>query len=95
MEENHHNPFEQEERRPPFDMKTFHYFANIIKTIFYGFFVMMAGIFFGLYLGYGDPKYSTPKLMTIFYVVYGIVFLAYLFFVFKMWRKHHKEHISS
>ncbi|RAJ01489.1 hypothetical protein LX64_03704 [Chitinophaga skermanii] len=84
MEENRNL---QEEPKPPFDMETFKYFSRIIRTVFFGFFLLIFDAFVGLYLGFGDPTYSTPLLMTIFYIWFIASMGVYLYFVYKMWSK--------
>ncbi|MGX5818149.1 hypothetical protein ACWKWU_08135 [Chitinophaga lutea] len=76
-----------DEPRNPFDWQLVRYFVKIIQTVFTGLFWMMFNVFFGLYLGYGDPDESTPLGLALFYTWFGLSLAGYLYFVWRLWRR--------
>ena len=78
---------EQHDQKEPFDMGIVGYFVRIMRTLFIGFFWGIINIFFGLYLGFAVPEESTPGRMIFFYSWFIISLGAYLYLVFRLWRK--------
>ncbi|WP_143308611.1 hypothetical protein [Chitinophaga vietnamensis] len=78
------------EQRNNIDMDLVMFFIKIIRTIFLGLIWMLINIFLGLYLGFGVPEESTPGRMIFFYTWFTISLGAYLYLVWRMWRKKMK-----
>lgn len=82
---------EQEKHTPPsgssFDMGLLQFFIKIIRTVFIGLFWMMINIFIGLYLGFAVPAESTPGRLIFFYSWFVITLAAYIYLMWRMWRK--------
>lgn len=83
---------EETPEKPPedpnkMDYELFGFLIKIMRTIFIGFFWMMINVFLGLYLGFAVPEESTPGRLIFFYAWFGITLVAYLYFVWRMWRK--------
>jgi hypothetical protein len=79
---------EQHDRKEPFDMGIVAYFVRIMRTLFIGFFWMLVNAFLGIYLGLGIPEESTPTRMICFYSWFVISLGAYLYLVYRLWRKN-------
>ncbi|RAJ85521.1 hypothetical protein CLV59_102225 [Chitinophaga dinghuensis] len=77
--------------KPPFDMDLLRYFFKIMRTVVFGFFWMMINVFLGLYLGFGVPEESTPGRLLFFYSWLTISMTAFIYFLWRMWRKKEKE----
>ncbi|WP_217605322.1 hypothetical protein [Chitinophaga sp. GbtcB8] len=80
-------PTGPEEQRDPFKSEIVLYFIKITRTLFLGFFWMMINVFLGLFLGFAVPEESTPGRMIFFYAFAVITLGAYLYMVWKWWRK--------
>lgn len=78
---------EQYDQKEPFDTGIVAYFVRIMRTIFIGFFWGIINIFLGLYLGFAIPEESTPGRMVFFYSWFVISLSAYLYLVYRMWKK--------
>jgi hypothetical protein len=78
---------DQEESKDQFDWQLMQFFTKIIRTVFIGMFWMLINIFFGLYLGFGVPEESTPIRMTIFYGWFVLSLGAYIYFLWRVWRR--------
>ncbi|WP_147243432.1 hypothetical protein [Chitinophaga flava] len=83
----------EESERPPeedpnkLDRDLFWFLIKIMRTIFVGLFWMFINVFLGLYLGFGVPEESTPRRMFFFYTWFGVSLLAYLYMIWRFWRK--------
>ncbi|SFW89208.1 hypothetical protein [Chitinophaga sancti] len=84
--ENQENPH-QEDEKAPMDMRIVDYFVRIIRTVFLFLFWGIVNVFLGLFLGFADPDTSTTGRMIFFYSFACITLAAYLFVVWKTWRK--------
>ncbi|NIG52370.1 hypothetical protein [Chitinophaga sp. Cy-1792] len=80
-------PQSEAPQQPGFDVGLFMYFTKIIRTVFVGLFMLTADIFLGLYLGFAEPEASTPGRMIFFYTWLTITMAAYIYYIWKMWRK--------
>ncbi|CAL1521057.1 hypothetical protein [Chitinophaga sp. MM2321] len=69
------------------DRELFFFLIKIMRTIFVGFFWMMINVFLGLYLGFAVPEESTKGRMIFFYAWFGISLAAYLYMIWRFWRK--------
>ncbi|MEC5147745.1 hypothetical protein [Chitinophaga sp. 212800010-3] len=69
------------------DYDLFHFLVKIMRTIFIGLFWMLSNVFLGLYLGFAVPEESTPGRMIFFYAWFVITLGAFLYYVWKAWRK--------
>ena len=77
----------EEEQKDPFNSVMVLYFIKITRTLFLGFFWMMINVFLGLFLGFAVPDESTPGRMIFFYAFALITLGAYLYMVWKWWKK--------
>ncbi|SIO46333.1 hypothetical protein [Chitinophaga niabensis] len=77
----------EEEPKDNFDWKLLQFFVKIVRTIFIGLILMMIDIFTGMYLGFGIPEESTPTRLTLFYIWFGLSMGAYIYFLWRLWRK--------
>lgn len=69
------------------DYELFHFLIKIMRTMFIGFFWMMINVFLGLYLGFAVPEESTPGRMIFFYGWFTVSLCAYLYWVWRSWRR--------
>ena len=81
------SPEQHYDEKEPFDTGIVAYFVRIMRTIFIGFFWGVINIFLGLYLGFAIPEESTPGRMIFFYSWFVISLGAYLYLVYRMWKK--------
>ncbi len=77
----------EDDSRKQFDWQLMEFFIKIIRTVFYGMFWLMFNIFFGLYLGYGDPEVSTPLALGIFYTWLVLSAVGFVYLLWRMWRR--------
>jgi len=78
---------EQPSEEYKLNMQLVSFFVRIMRTIFLGFFLMMVDVFIGLFLGFAVPAESTMGRMIFFYSWFTITLAAYIYFVWRMWRK--------
>lgn len=78
---------QQPDRKEPFDLGMLQFFVKIGRTLFIGFFWMLVNVFLGLYLGFAVPEESTPGRMIFFYSWFVISLGAYLYLVWRMWKR--------
>ncbi|MET6999158.1 hypothetical protein [Chitinophaga defluvii] len=78
---------EQPSEEYKLNMQLVSFFVKIMRTIFLGFFLMMADVFIGLFLGFAVPEESTTGRMIFFYSWFIITLTAYIYFIWRMWRK--------
>jgi membrane protein DedA with SNARE-associated domain len=80
-------PNETEDQQAPFDMDLLRFLIKIMRTLFLGFFWMLINVFLGLFLGFAVPDESTPGRMLFFYSWLVLTLAAYLYVVWRWWRK--------
>jgi membrane protein DedA with SNARE-associated domain len=80
-------PEEKQDQKEPLNMEMVEYFVKIMRTMFLGFFWMLINVFLGLFLGMGLPDESTPGRMIFFYSWLVLTLAAYLYVVWRWWRK--------
>ncbi|GAA0531525.1 hypothetical protein [Chitinophaga japonensis] len=84
-------PADTEERQDPLKSDLVQFFVKIVRTLFLGFFWMLINVFLGLFLGFGVPDESTPGRMIFFYSWLVLTLAAYLYVVWRWWRKSWKK----
>ncbi|HEU4554712.1 MAG TPA: hypothetical protein VFS25_17830 [Chitinophaga sp.] len=78
---------EPEEQKDPLKAGIVQYFIKITRTMFLGFFWMLINVFLGLFLGFAVPDESTPGRMIFFYTWAVLTLAAYVYVVWRWWRK--------